>query len=56
MKKLLIMSILFGTFWIPLMLAAREGRLGPSVKLLQKRYLVFCVIYVITVLYIVPRL
>jgi hypothetical protein len=53
-KKFLLMSVLIGTFWIPLTLARMDMRRGT--KLVRKRFLVFCIVYVLTVLYIMPRL
>lgn len=54
MKKFLLMSVLIATFWIPLTLAMMDMRKG--VKLVRKRFLVFCIIWVLVVLYIMPRL
>jgi len=55
MKKLILMSVLIATIWIPLALA-RFPDTRRGVKLVQKRFLIFCVCYVIAVLYIMPRL
>ena len=49
------MSVLIATLWLPLVLA-RHPDLAKAYKLLQKRFLIFCVIYVIAVLYVMPRL
>jgi hypothetical protein len=55
MRKALIMSILVATFWIPLA-AASKSSLQSGIPLVRKRFTIFCVIYVLTILYIVPRL
>jgi hypothetical protein len=49
------MSILLGTFWIPVV-ASRDFDLRGSVRLVQKRFLIFCVVYVLAVVYVMPRL
>jgi hypothetical protein len=51
----MLMSILIATLWIPIALA-RKPDARRTVKRVQKQYLIFCVIYVIMVLYIMPRL
>ena len=54
MQKLILMSLLIGTFWIPLAAAkVMDGRRG--VKRVQKRTAVFCACYVLAVLYVLPR-
>ncbi|HEX6273620.1 MAG TPA: hypothetical protein VFZ53_11275 [Polyangiaceae bacterium] len=55
MKRFLIMSVLFATFWIPLALARKEGSLR-ALRSVQKRFLVFCAVYVVTILYVLPRI
>jgi hypothetical protein len=55
MRKALVMSILIGIFWIPLA-AARKSTVSAGIPLVRKRFAIFCIIYVLTILYIVPRL
>lgn len=56
MKKLVLMSVLIATFWIPFATAARSSDVRRGVRLVQKRFFWFCVAYVISVLYVMPRL
>ena len=56
MKKLILMSILIATFAIPFVFSARALPPKSAVKVVQKRFVVFCVVYVIAVCYIMPRL
>lgn len=56
MKKLILMSILIATFAIPFVFSARKVDPRRTVRVVQKRFLVFCVVYVIAVLYVMPRL
>jgi hypothetical protein len=49
------MSIMIATFVIPI-LAARQENARLGLKLVRKRFYVFMVAYVITILYIWPRL
>jgi hypothetical protein len=56
MKKFVVMSVMLATFVIPLLIARRQPDLARGVRLVQKRFLVFMTIYVVTVLYILPRL
>ena len=56
MKKFIIMSILFAPFWIPLVAATRSQDVRQALKQVQKRFVVFCIVYVVTILYILPRL
>jgi hypothetical protein len=56
MSKFLLMSVLLVTFLIPLRAAARAPNLRQGLRLVQKQFLVFCVVYVITILYVLPRL
>jgi hypothetical protein len=54
MQKLILNSLLVATFWIPIATAkALDGARG--VKLVQKRTAIFCALYVLAVLYILPR-
>ena len=55
MRKLLVMSIMLGTFWIPIA-AARHPSVRKGLEIVKKRFYLFCVIYVLTILYVVPRL
>ena len=55
MQKLILMSMLIATLWIPIV-AARRPDARRGVKLVQKRFLIFCVIWTFAVLYIMPRL
>lgn len=55
MRRLILMSIMLATFVIPILAARHENaRLG--LKLVKKRFYVFMIVYVITILYIWPRL
>jgi hypothetical protein len=55
MQKLILNSLLVGTFWIPVAAAKiLDGRRG--VIAVQKRTAVLCVCYVLAVLYVLPRL
>ena len=56
MKKLILMSILIATFAIPFVYAGRPLPARRAVKTIQKRFVVFCVFYVIAVCYVMPRL
>jgi hypothetical protein len=55
MRKLILMSILIATFWIPIA-AAREDNPFRALRRVRKRFAVFCVIYVLSILYLLPRL
>jgi hypothetical protein len=55
-KKLVLMSILIATFAIPFVFSARPLAPKHAVRIVQKRFIVFCVIYVIAVCYVMPRL
>jgi hypothetical protein len=55
MKKIVLMSILVAIFWIPVT-AARDSQPYRGLRNVRKRFAVFCVAYVITVLYVMPRL
>ncbi len=56
MKKLMLMSVLIATFWIPLAVAARSPDVRRGVRRVQTGFFWFCVVYVVSVLYIMPRL
>ena len=56
MKKLILMSILIATFAIPFIYSAKALQPSKAIKLVEKRFLVFCVIYVIAICYVLPRL
>lgn len=56
MKKLILMSILIATFAIPFVFSARSLAPRQAVKVVQKRFVVFCIIYVLAVCYVMPRL
>jgi hypothetical protein len=55
MRKLLILSILIATFWIPIR-AAREPNPFKGLRKVRKQFALYCVFYVIAVVYILPRL
>ena len=56
MRKLILMSVLIATFWIPFATAASSPDLRRGIRLVQKRFFWFCVAYVIAVLYVIPRI
>jgi hypothetical protein len=49
------MSVMIAAFVIPI-LAARNENAKLGLARVQKRFLLFCVVYVITILYVLPRL
>jgi len=55
-KKLILMSIMIATFALPMIYAARPVEPRPTIRLLQRKLVWFCVIYVLAVCYVVPRL
>jgi hypothetical protein len=55
LKKLILMSVLIATIWLPVA-AARNHNGRAGIRVVQKRWLGFCVAYVLALLYIVPRL
>jgi hypothetical protein len=55
MRKLILMSVLVATFWIPIA-AAREENPLRALRKMKKRWYIFCAIYVISILYVIPRL
>jgi len=55
MKKAIVMSILVATFWIPLV-AARDPKPSRGLQKVRKWTAAFCVLYVLSVLYLLPRL
>jgi hypothetical protein len=53
--KLILMSMLIASLWIPLVVAMKpDARRG--MKLARKRFFVFLAVWVLAVLYVVPRL
>jgi len=50
------MSILIATFAIPIVFSARPLEPRRSVRLVQNRFVWFCVVYVLAVCYVMPRL
>ena len=56
MKKFILMSVLIATFVIPLMTLKLQLDPKTGSKVIQKRTLIFCISYVIIVLYVAPRL
>jgi hypothetical protein len=50
------MSIMIATFAIPMIYAARPLEPRPTIRVLQKKIVWFCVIYVLAVCYVVPRM
>jgi hypothetical protein len=55
-KKLILMSILIATFAIPFVFSARQLEPRRAVRIVQKRFVWFCVFYVLAVCYVMPRL
>jgi hypothetical protein len=49
------MSLLVATFWIPIALAKLPS-IDASVRALQRRFAIYCVLYVLAVTYLIPRL
>lgn len=49
------MSVLIATFWIPMALARGQNPLK-DLKRSRKRFAVFCILWVLGNLYVVPRL
>ena len=56
MKKLILMSILIATFAIPFVYATRPLPPLRTTRTIRQRFLVFCVLYVISVCYVMARL
>lgn len=56
MKKLILMSILIATFAFPFFYSGRPLQPRKAVKLIEKRFLVFCVLYVLACCYVIPRM
>jgi hypothetical protein len=54
MRKLLLMSVLIGTFWIPI--AAVRDPKKRNIPQLRKRFAIFCGIWVFCIIYVLPRL
>jgi hypothetical protein len=55
-RKLLVMSIMIITFVVPIMAAARHADVNKGLTWTKKRFALFCAVYVVTILYVVPRL
>jgi hypothetical protein len=55
MKKLILMSVLIATFWIPLALATHADP-KRALRLVQKRFLIYLFVWAMLVVYILPRL
>jgi hypothetical protein len=55
MRKALVVSIVLATFWIPLA-AARDPNPQRGLRRVRKRFAIFCVAYVFSILYVLPRL
>ena len=55
MRKLLVLSILIATFWIPIA-AAKEPNPFKGLRKVRKQLAWYCAFYVIAVVYILPRL
>lgn len=56
MRKLIVMSLVVAIFWIPLFIARTKEPLPEAVRHAQKRFAIFCAVYVLLILYVVPRL
>jgi hypothetical protein len=54
-KKIALMSVLIATFWIPMWYAGKSNPKRTLPKM-QKSFVIFCVIYVLTVVYVLPYL
>jgi hypothetical protein len=54
-QKLVLMSVLIATFWVP-MAYASSPNIRRSVRKMRKTFAIFCVSYVIGIVYIMPRL
>lgn len=55
-EKLILMSVLIATFAIPFVYSARPLVPRQGIRLVQKRFVVFSVSYVIAIIYVLPRL
>jgi len=55
-KKLILMSIMIATLALPMIYAARPLPPRPTIRVLQKKLVWFCVFYVLAVVYVWPRL
>jgi len=55
-KKLALMSVLIATIWIPVAIAAKTSDARIGAKRVQKHFFVFFALYVVTILYVLPRL
>jgi len=54
-QKLALMSVLIATFWIPMAYAAKPNP-KRALRRLHTGWAIFCVLYVLNLLYLVPRL
>jgi len=54
-QKLVLMSVLIATFWIPLAYGATPD-IRRSLRKMRKRFAIFCVIYVLMIVYVMHRL
>ena len=55
MRKLLLMSVLIATFAIPMVYAGRSKPRRTLPKM-QKAFAVFCLVYVLAIVYVMPYL
>lgn len=55
MRKLILMSVLIGTFALPILMA-KANNPERALRQVQRRFLVFCILYVLANLYVAPRL
>ena len=55
MQKLVLMSVLIATFAIP-MIYAGKGKPRRTLPKMQKAFAIFCVLYVLAIVYVMPRL
>jgi hypothetical protein len=54
-RKFILMSVLLATFYIPLAMA-HQADLQKGIRVLRKRFLWYCIAYVIAVVYVIPRI
>jgi len=55
-KKLALMSVLIATIWIPVAVAARTTDARIGAKRVQWQFFAFFAIYVVVILWVLPRL
>ena len=55
LKKVILMSIVFVPIWMAVT-AARQPQPRRALRGMLKRFFVYCAVYVVTILYILPRL